>query len=102
MHICSCHGIPGVLLSCGRGLPHGVQDLRWFETVLTTAMKETYEYIYITHSSLIVLFHVLIVLYYVLFCVDCVVHVLFVRKGVLLPPGVNPIAVKYIISLLCS
>lgn len=34
MHICSCHGIPGVLLSCGRGLPHGVQDLRWFETVL--------------------------------------------------------------------
>jgi hypothetical protein len=47
MHICSCHGIPGVLLSCGRGLPHGVQDLRWFETVLTTAMKEKYEYIYI-------------------------------------------------------
>ena len=43
------------------------------------------------HSSLIVLFHVL-------FCVDCVVHVLFVRKCVLLPPGVKPIAVKYIIS----
>ena len=32
------------------------------------------------------------------FCVDCVVHVLFVCKCVLLPPGVNPIAVKYIIS----
>ena len=41
------------------------------------------------HSSLIVLFHVLIVLFhvlilfYVLFCVDCVVHVLFVFKCVL-------------------
>ena len=49
-------------------------------------------------SSLIVLFHVLIVLFYVLFCVVCVVHVLFLCKSVLLPPGVNPIAVKYIIS----
>ena len=50
------------------------------------------------HSSLIVLSHVLIVLFYVLFCVDCVVHVLFVCKSLLLPPGVNPITVKYIIS----
>ena len=49
------------------------------------------------HSSLIVLFHVLFVLFYVLVCVDCVVHVLFVCKSVLLPPGVNPVAVKYII-----
>ena len=50
------------------------------------------------HSSSIVLFHVLILLFCVLFCVDCVVHVLFVCKCVLLPPGVNPIAVKQIIS----
>ena len=35
------------------------------------------------HSSLIVLFHALIVLFYVLFCVHCVVHVLFVCKCVL-------------------
>ena len=37
-------------------------------------------------------------LFYVLFCVDCVVHVLFVCKSVLLPQCVNPIAVKYIIA----
>ena len=49
-------------------------------------------------SSLIVLFHVLIV-FYVLFYVDLVVHVLFVRKCVLLPPGVNPIAVNHIIYI---
>ena len=54
------------------------------------------------HSFLIVLFHVLIVLLYILFCVDCVVHVLFVCKCVLLPPGVNPIAVKYIISYIIT
>ena len=35
------------------------------------------------HSSLIALFHVLIVLFYVFVCVDCVVHVLFVCKCVL-------------------
>ena len=35
------------------------------------------------HSSLIVSFHVLIVLFYVLFCVDCVVRLLFVCKCVL-------------------
>ena len=34
-------------------------------------------------SSLIVLFHALIVLFYVLFCVHCVFHVLFVCKCVL-------------------
>ena len=51
-----------------------------------------------SHSSLIVLFHVLIVLFYILFCVDCVVHVLFVCKCMLLPPGDNLIAIKYIIS----
>ena len=34
-------------------------------------------------SSLILLFHVLIVLFYVLFCVHCVVHLLFVCKCVL-------------------
>ena len=50
--------------------------------------------------SLIVLFHVLIVLFYVLFCVDCVVHVLFVYKSLLLPPGVNPIAVKYVYHII--
>ena len=50
------------------------------------------------HSSSTVLFHVLIMLFYILFCVDCVVHVLFVYKSVLLSLGVNPIAVKYIIS----
>ena len=37
-----------------------------------------------------------------IFCVDCVIHVLFVCKCVLLPPGVNPIAVKYIISYIIS
>ena len=52
---------------------------------------------------LIVLFHVLfvsIVLFYVLFCVDCVVlcTVCVQICTVLLPPGVNPTAVKYIIS----
>ena len=30
-----------------RTLLHGAQDLRWSETVLTTAMKETHSYIYI-------------------------------------------------------
>ena len=55
-----------------------------------------------TLPSLIVLFHVLIVLFYVLFCADCVVHVLIVCKCILLPPGVNPIAVKYIISYIIS
>ena len=54
------------------------------------------------HSSLIVLFHVLLVLFYVLFCVDCVIHVLFVCKCILLLPGVNPTAVKYIISCIIS
>ena len=35
---------------------------------------------------------------YVVPCINCVVYVLFVCKCVLLPPGVNSIAVKYIIS----
>ena len=42
------------------------------------------------HSSLILLFHVLIVLFYVLFCVHCVVHVLCVNVYCTAATGCQP------------